>query len=762
MKKAIFFLLAFLIVAKLGLAQTFSLVSTKLYAYNSEDNIYFDASNKKNFSQLNSTLENSEHISLVYQSGLTKEYGYLSVDKTQTSGDLIVSNSALINSLNNAGTIHLSFALVFEIRNTSGSSATLYYGFNPNISRINVPAGIDGYYQIELYETNAPVSSFREICIHKYESRNNTRVRGTAIANVGAGETVYIYLAISSVLVGGNGYNRIINANTSVAFSDSPINSNNDLGFAVLGSNDKMLFQIFNWRGSGDSGLPMGIPSTNAFQYLSWESGVSEGFGLAENVNVVDGCAGVSLEIWNTDLFSFEVWNNSKGDNRTYINGTAYVKLNGATVLTVKNIRFDMEISYPAPYGDGNGITASGWGEIDANNSNASWVTAFDPYGTGEVYFQCSSTDNPLEYYYNALIKVVPSPIERVINAMQIPSDGAVNFGDDLGLVMSFNLGSGRSLKDNTLQKNSGNYDGIKSANNRVMALAVYGDPGGDLPSGIQSIYTNKYWELGTTASNFTANLTFSLDGFNISNYSDIRMLKRESPDDDWVVLSNYSVNQDEKTITVTGITNFSQFSVGSTSDNPAPVELTNFSANVEQGKVVLNWETATEVNNYGFEIERSRSAKGVSSDASWETIGFVEGHGNSNAPKKYSFVDSENLTGKVKYRLKQIDLDGTFEYSSVVEVNVESLNLKFALNQNYPNPFNPTTKIEFTLPKSAPVRLSIYNSLGQEVKTLLNERLTEGKHTVEFDAKELPSGVYLYQLTSEKFTSTRKMILLK
>ena len=188
---------------------------------------------------------------------------------------------------------------------------------------------------------------------------------------------------------------------------------------------------------------------------------------------------------------------------------------------------------------------------------------------------------------------------------------------------------------------------------------------------------------------------------------------------------------------------------------SPLPVELTSFSASSIGKNIKLSWNTATEVNNYGFEIERS-VVKGE-----WNKIGFVNGNGNSNSPKNYSFVDDKVSSGKYSYRLKQIDNDGQFEYSKTIEIDVNGVK-KFELAQNYPNPFNPTTTIQFQLPQTGWVKLTLYNILGQEIKTLVNEVKEAGTHTVNFDASELNSGVYIYRIESGSYTQTQKMTLIK
>ncbi len=132
-----------------------------------------------------------------------------------------------------------------------------------------------------------------------------------------------------------------------------------------------------------------------------------------------------------------------------------------------------------------------------------------------------------------------------------------------------------------------------------------------------------------------------------------------------------------------------------------------------------LSWRTETEVNNYGFDVERANHFQ-TSHTERWEKIGFVNGNGNSNSPKNYSFEDISLLPAKYSYRLKQIDNDGQFEYSKTIEIDFNSPK-KFELSQNYPNPFNPATTFRFSLPESGIVKLTLYNVLGEEVKTLVN-----------------------------------------
>ncbi len=187
------------------------------------------------------------------------------------------------------------------------------------------------------------------------------------------------------------------------------------------------------------------------------------------------------------------------------------------------------------------------------------------------------------------------------------------------------------------------------------------------------------------------------------------------------------------------------------------PVELTSFSAVANGNKVMLNWITASEENNSGFDIEK-RSYDDVNN---WDKIGFVSGAGTTTLVNQYYFVEETSKAGKYVYRLKQLDYDGSFTYSKEILVEVSNPN-NYALEQNYPNPFNPSTNISFTMPHSSKVKLVVFNSLGEEIATLINGELEAGYHTVQFNANGLTSGIYFYQLISDGFSQTKKMILTK
>ena len=185
------------------------------------------------------------------------------------------------------------------------------------------------------------------------------------------------------------------------------------------------------------------------------------------------------------------------------------------------------------------------------------------------------------------------------------------------------------------------------------------------------------------------------------------------------------------------------------------PVELTSFNATVNNGSVLLKWNTATEKNNKGFDIQRKQE------NSSYENIAFVNGAGTSTESHDYTYSDSKIDNGNYTYRLRQVDYDGTVSYSNEVNVHV-NVPLVFGLEQNYPNPFNPTTEINYTVAKDGFVSLTVFNALGQEVVKLVDGNVKAGRHQVTFNASRLSSGVYFYRLEQSSKNSVKKMLLLK
>ena len=189
----------------------------------------------------------------------------------------------------------------------------------------------------------------------------------------------------------------------------------------------------------------------------------------------------------------------------------------------------------------------------------------------------------------------------------------------------------------------------------------------------------------------------------------------------------------------------------------PLPVELTSFTSSASAEGVTLSWTTASEINNHGFEVERSYDGSIFSS------VGFVNGHGTSTETHNYNYVDKpqNNLNNTLYYRLKQVDMDGHSTYSQVLTVKMD-IPTHFSLAQNYPNPFNPSTTIKYTVPQNGPVTIKLYDITGREVKTLVNEVKEVGSYDLKVDASGLASGVYIYRMVAKDFVSVKKMSILK
>jgi len=200
---------------------------------------------------------------------------------------------------------------------------------------------------------------------------------------------------------------------------------------------------------------------------------------------------------------------------------------------------------------------------------------------------------------------------------------------------------------------------------------------------------------------------------------------------------------------------NFDNFTFDDGPSIPMPVELITFKAVSGENGINLKWQTGTEIRNLGFEIERN-------TNSSWVKIGFIEGKGNSVTKNDYSFVDKNPVGETIHYRLKQIDNNGNFNYSKEIEVTADLTPNNYSLSQNYPNPFNPSTTINYSIAKAGKVVLKIYDLLGKEVNTLMDENKPSGSYSVIFNAHNIPSGIYVYELRTDGFVSRNKMVLLK
>jgi hypothetical protein len=333
-------------------------------------------------------------------------------------------------------------------------------------------------------------------------------------------------------------------------------------------------------------------------------------------------------------------------------------------------------------------------------------------------------------------------------------------------------------------------FTGAPSAGGSLTAKFIASDPGtngttyitDDAGSYIIDTYSQRgYWQIdaGDGLTGGTYDLSLRSQGFNplgneITNYAHLRIIKRINAGNNWILDGTHldaTGSNNDPIMQRNGLSSgFSQFAMGGNVadgnplEGPLPVELASFSANVISRDVKLNWTTASELNNAGFEIQKSVVSSQKSGD--WTKVGYITGNGTKTTPTNYSFEDKKLNTGKYNYRLKQIDYNGNFEYhnlASIIEVGVPN---KFDISQNYPNPFNPTSKIDFDLPFDSKVSLKLYDMSGRELLTIVNEQKTAGYYTVQMIGNNLSSGMYFYRIIAEgngqKYVMTKKAMLIK
>ncbi|CAN5578055.1 hypothetical protein BH10BAC5_BH10BAC5_20140 [soil metagenome] len=274
---------------------------------------------------------------------------------------------------------------------------------------------------------------------------------------------------------------------------------------------------------------------------------------------------------------------------------------------------------------------------------------------------------------------------------------------------------------------------------------------------------SNCYWEItatgGTAGYNYDITLNYDPASLgDITNQTKIKIAKAES-DNVWTNFGG-TVNTGTQTVQITGLSDFSKFTL-TDSDAPLPVELGSFTSFAEQRNVELKWSTSTEQNNTGFDIERK-----VSGAPSWSKVGNVTGHGTSSVTNSYSFKERNLPTATYNYRLKQIDNNGNFHYYELSNEVIIGVPAGFSISQNYPNPFNPATKINYDLPFDSKVSIVLIDLTGRQVAEILNTTQQAGYQTVSFNASNLSSGTYFYQINAnggnQSFSKTLKMMLVK
>jgi len=366
------------------------------------------------------------------------------------------------------------------------------------------------------------------------------------------------------------------------------------------------------------------------------------------------------------------------------------------------------------------------------------------------------------------------------VNIIKGDIDGNNNF---LNLGSGLNGGSGsgaffHETPGNTFKNGIITASGILNAPDETNFMGLIISSGADpgyteisrghyAQTGNNNIGIHRFYNVAfANRENLDVTLIFNYDDSELNGLVEEELVLFMSADEGetWTALGG-TINTGTNTVTLEGIDSFpidgndshTRFTLSSNSA-PLPVELINFSALSEKNSVILSWQTSSEINNHGFEIERKTLSNSITQ---WSRIGFVKGFGTTTGIHSYSFIDKNPAGGgKFKYRLKQIDNNGSYKYSREIEAEVTPD--IFSLSQNYPNPFNPVTNIKFSLPVNSEVRLDIYNIIGEHLTTLIDEEMEAGFYSVPFDAVNLPSGTYIYRITASDFSQTKKMLLIK
>jgi len=292
-----------------------------------------------------------------------------------------------------------------------------------------------------------------------------------------------------------------------------------------------------------------------------------------------------------------------------------------------------------------------------------------------------------------------------------------------------------------------------------LIRAEVFNSAAGGSKGSLNAISTVRYYQTslisGTAASGGTVKITFGSDDV-VTSSSTLVVAQSTTATGTYSSLGNSANDATSVTSVSYNPASGDFLLLGDTGSNLLPVELNSFTASVSKSAINLRWSTSNEVNNSGFGIERSVNK------LEWTNISFVNGSGNSNSTKNYSYTDNSiSKSGKYYYRLKQTDVGGSFKYSNSTEVDFVTHSV-FSLNQNYPNPFNPSTIISYSIPNASNVKLLVYNAIGQVIKVLEDGYKEAGNYNVSFNASELSSGLYFYKIEAGQNSQIRKMMLVK
>ena len=671
-------------------------------------------------------------------SNLTASHAYpYKVTLTWKRGDadshLVVMNAVNIVDGNPADGSSYSANTAFGSGAQIGSgNFVAYNGSGDSVVITNLEGGETYYASVFGYNGGGTVSNYRTpsaaVDSFTIPYAENSPLPGTALSFNGTNNSVAV-----NALTNLSGDSLTIEYWFKGNNLQSAVRQQNGGSYIVAGwNNSGTKVHILSNDGTQTSGLPVGASAEDGNWHhiaLTWKRNTTDGFKTyldgnivaqrnssntpISNMNVATyfGSFGGTGEFTNGMLDEIRIWKAERSTEQ--IREYMHRRLSGVQQGLVAYFQFNE--------GSGSTATDSIHGYVGTLNNSPAWQTSTVPFGAG------TST---------------------TVSSFQSGTAGC----SDLTLITTEQFDEPVALV----------YTKIPALPNR-------------LPEGYSSLVGNGYCILSAfgNAGTFSTQMKFTFGSSILDSRDDmfpsgVRLFRRESNSDGaWTEIGSAdSAKSEAGEVWFSGVTSFSQFAVVE-DEQLLPVELTSFTAASVRLNAELKWKTATEVNNYGFDVERkslstvSLTGKGTKG---WSRVGFVEGAGISNSPKEYSFLDKNLRAGTYAYRLKQIDKEGKFIYTYSVELEIGAAPLQFQLSQNYPNPFNPMTTIEFTLAEDGLTTLKVFDLLGREVASLLNNEVMKAGmyHQVFFNGARFASGIYFARLESNGKYLLKKMLLVK
>ena len=588
----------------------------------------------------------------------------------------------------------------------------------------------------------------------------------------------------TSARLGFNG--NTINGNLTVHNTNDPTSAGNNYVALFSKSGTSPITIMGNVIiDSSAANLSIGTGSTSVVQKLIVHGDIISSGALFLNGSGVSNILYTygNITIQNTNVNSFRGHSSSSAPDSVIFCGTGIQKLTKPALLhTIDNVRMRLASGSTLYIDDTTLVYITGSSPGSFAVDSGATLKCGNPAGlngafTWVVPAVAPTLSTNASYEFNSLTAqttglLIPSTVKNLIFsnastdtlAKSVTVTGTATIGSGATVVESagkYILGTATTTQPvgtGAVSNIGGLGVGLNAGTDNLGTVTITRTAG---PTGVITVAAhssiNRSWVItSVTPPSAGRDLTLSWDALD-NNGKDLTTAQAYISTDagaQWTAFGSQQNATATQSVTVS-TTSFSNWTV-SDAANTLPVELTSFTARLNGTSVNLTWHTATELNNTGFDVERNFNS------GSWEKISFIKGAGNSNSIRNYSFSDSKlSKTGNYSYRLKQVDNNGTFKYSNIVEVNFTAPHV-YSLSQNYPNPFNPSTVIEYSLPKGTNVKLLVYNAIGQTVKILENGFQDAGYYHITFNASALPSGIYFYKIEAGQFSQIKKMMLVK